>query len=160
VSGADSPDEPCGPGDPDRFLLDVMLGKLATFLRMCGYDTAYALDRGIEDDDTTRRLAADEDRTLLTRDEQLAAQAEDSVLLTEREIEDQLRELRDAGVELSLPEKPRRCSVCNGLVERAATDETSEHVPAGTETYRCRDCGQWFWRGSHWDDVRETLATL
>ncbi len=145
---------------PDQFLLDVMLGKLATYLRMCGYDTAYALDRGIEDDDTIRRLAADEDRTLLTRDEQLAIQGEDSVLLTEREIEDQLRELRDVGVELSLPEEPRRCSACNGEIEHAPDDETPEHAPDEAETYRCRDCGQWFWKGSHWDDVRQTLAAL
>lgn len=150
-----------GRGDaPDRFLLDVMLGKLATYLRMCGYDTAYALDRGIEDDDAIRRLAADEDRALLTRDEQLAARTEDSILLTEREIEDQLRELRDAGVDLSLPEEPRRCSACNGGVEHAALDEAPEHAPGDAETYRCRGCGQWFWRGSHWDDVRETLAAL
>ncbi|PSP98633.1 hypothetical protein BRC89_07140 [Halobacteriales archaeon QS_4_70_19] len=26
------------------FLLDVMLGKLATYLRMCGHDATYALD--------------------------------------------------------------------------------------------------------------------
>jgi len=33
-------------GEPERardhLLLDVMLGKLATYLRMCGYDAAYA----------------------------------------------------------------------------------------------------------------------
>jgi len=34
-----------------RFLLDVMLGKLATYLRMCGYDTLYALEEDIEADD-------------------------------------------------------------------------------------------------------------
>jgi len=35
----------------DRLLLDTMLGKLATYLRMCGYDAAYALDEGVESDD-------------------------------------------------------------------------------------------------------------
>ncbi|WP_237560459.1 Mut7-C RNAse domain-containing protein, partial [Halolamina rubra] len=61
-----------------------MLGKLATYLRMCGYDTAYALDRGVEADARIRRLAAAENRTLLTRDEQLAASVDDAILLTER----------------------------------------------------------------------------
>lgn len=143
-----------------RFLLDVMLGKLATFLRMCGYDTAYALDRGIEADERILRLAAAENRTLLTRDEQLAAQADDAILLTEREIDDQLRELRAAGVDLSLPARPRRCSNCNGELTPVGAGEVPAHVPDDTEPYRCRDCGQWFWRGSHWADVRETLATL
>lgn len=145
---------------PDRFLLDVMLGKLATYLRMCGDDTAYALDRGIEDDDAIRTLAEAENRTLLTRDEELAARTDGSLLLTEREVEDQLRELRNAGVELSLPDQPRRCSACNGRVERADSDGAPEHVPGGVDAYCCRDCGQWFWEGSHWDDVRETLAAL
>ncbi|GAB7013831.1 Mut7-C RNAse domain-containing protein [Halolamina salina] len=148
------------PNDEDRFLLDVMLGKLATYLRMCGYDAAYALDRGIEGDDAIRTLAAAEDRILLTRDEALAAAADDAILLTEREIEAQLRELRAAGVHLSLPDRPRRCSACNGEVEPADTDDPPEHVPDDVEPYRCRDCGQWFWRGSHWDDVAETLAAL
>lgn len=143
-----------------RFFLDVMLGKLVTYLRMCGYDTAYALDRGIEADAGIRRLAAAENRTLLTRDEQLAASVDDAILLTERGVEDQLRELRAAGVELSLPARPRRCSSCNGELEPADVDEAPPHVPDGIETYRCRDCGKWFWRGSHWADVRETLATL
>ncbi|MFD1690225.1 Mut7-C RNAse domain-containing protein [Halolamina salifodinae] len=156
-----------------------MLGKLATYLRMCGYDAAYALDRGIEDDDAIRALTENEDRTLLTRDAQLAEQADDSLLLTERDIEDQLRELRAAGVDLSLPDKPQRCSACNGEVVSAGEVELGElsdgaevdidgdidadvpeHVPDDAEPYRCRDCGQWFWKGSHWDDVRETLAAL
>lgn len=151
-------------GTADRFLLDVMLGKLATYLRMCGYDAAYALDRGIEDDDAIRELAAAEGRTLLTRDAQLAEGVDEAILLTERGIEDQLRELRAAGVPLSLPDRPRRCSACNGRLEHVgdadngATDRPA-HVP-DVDAYRCRDCGQWFWKGSHWEDVRETLAAL
>jgi uncharacterized protein with PIN domain len=31
-----------------RLLLDAMLGNLATYLRMCGYDAADATDRGVE----------------------------------------------------------------------------------------------------------------
>jgi hypothetical protein len=65
-----------------RFLLDAMLGKLATYLRMCGHDTAYALDRapdgghanapeddasaGIEDDDELLALARAEGRRIPT----------------------------------------------------------------------------------------------
>jgi uncharacterized protein with PIN domain len=31
-----------------RLFVDAMLGRLVTYLRMCGYDMAYALDEGIE----------------------------------------------------------------------------------------------------------------
>lgn len=144
--------------DERMFLLDVMLGKLATYLRMCGYDAAYALDRGIEADDRIRDLATAEDRTLLTRDEQLAERTPGALLLTERDVTEQLRELSENGIELSLAEPPARCGNCNGPLERVA--ESPEHAPDDADCYHCGDCWQWFWTGSHWADVEETLASL
>jgi hypothetical protein len=32
--------------------------------------------------------------------------------------------------------------------------------PEDTDVWRCIDCGQFFWKGSHWDDVADTLAGL
>lgn len=146
----------------DRLLLDVMLGKLATYLRMCGYDAAYALDRETEADDDLLAMARAEDRLLLTRDVLLARRAENSLLLTAREVTDQLGELADAGFDLALSE-PSRCARCNGVLERVAEGEESpDYAPSPTETdvWRCRSCGQRYWRGSHWDDVEETLSDL
>ena len=54
--------------ETDRLLLDVMLGKLAVYIRTCGYDAAYAGDRGLEADARIREVAASEGRLLLTRD--------------------------------------------------------------------------------------------
>jgi uncharacterized protein with PIN domain len=161
-------------------LLDVMLGKLATYLRMCGYDAAYALDRearstsertsgeeqrddprGFEADDRLVEVARDEDRLLVTRDAALAERA-DGLLLTSKPVTDQLRELSEAGFALDLSE-PARCANCNGeLVAVAAGDSTPEYAPEAAETrvWRCSDCGQHFWKGSHWDAVGETLRDL
>jgi uncharacterized protein with PIN domain len=148
---------------PDRLLLDAMLGKLARYLRMCGYDAAYALDRGVEADDDLLELATVENRTLVTRDRQLATRAPDGVRVDSRGIENQLRELRERGFELSLASEPSRCGRCNGPVTPVDGEETvPDYAPDPGETtcYRCRDCGQVFWKGSHWDDVRERLARL
>jgi len=147
----------------DRLVLDAMLGKLATYLRMCGYDAAYALDRDAEADDAVLGLAVSEDRLLLTRDEHLANRAPDSVLLTERDVTDQLRKLAAAGFDLSLPAAPTRCGVCNGPVERVEpSEQTPEYAPepAAEAVWRCADCGQCFWKGSHWDAVGATLDGL
>lgn len=53
-----------------KLLLDVMCGGLTSYLRMCGHDTVYALDRGVEADDRLLAIAHEEDRTLVTRDSQ------------------------------------------------------------------------------------------
>lgn len=159
MTGQESPFYP----DTDRFLLDVMLGKLAVYLRLCGYDTAYAGDRGIEDDDRIRRLAAEENRTLLTRDVSLADRTDDSILLTERGIEGQLTELREAGVELTATEVPERCGRCNGPLEAVGeTEPTPTYAPdtERTDCWRCRDCGQLFWKGSHYERMKEILGSL
>jgi uncharacterized protein with PIN domain len=172
----DAPDGsgPSGGGKPP-ILLDVMCGKLATYLRLCGYDAAYALDRGVEADDRLLALAAAEDRVLLTRDRELAARAPgadpavDAVRLTERDVLDQLRELDAAGLPVELADEPSRCGSCNGRVERVGAGEEGvadrpEYVPddvgADRPGWRCTECGQWFWKGGHWDDVAARLEGL
>jgi uncharacterized protein with PIN domain len=143
-----------------RFLCDAMLGKLARYLRMCGYDTAYALDRNVETDTAVRDLARREDRTLVTRDADLAARTAGAVLLAERGIEAQLDELRHAGVTLALPATPSRCGRCNGsLAAVEPTARTPDDAPDPSETgvWRCERCEGHFWKGSHWDDVRRRL---
>ena len=144
----------------ERFLCDAMLGKLARYLRMCGYDTAYTLDRGAETDGAISDLSRREDRTLLTRDADLAARTAGALLLVERDIEAQLRELGDAGVSLSLPETPTRCGRCNGALARVdGVEPTPDDAPDPAETplWQCTECGGYFWKGSHWDDVRRRL---
>jgi uncharacterized protein with PIN domain len=146
-----------------RLFADAMLGTLTTYLRFLGYDTAYALEAGVEADDAVLDRARREGRTLVTRDRELAARAPDSLLVTTREVEDQLAELAAAGVDLTVPEAPSRCGSCNGRLERVPTGEPSpEYAPAAgpTAVWRCPDCGQHFWKGSHWADMRERLSEL
>jgi uncharacterized protein with PIN domain len=152
----------------DPLLLDVMCGKLATYLRMCGYDAAYALDLDVaadEDvpDDTLLAIARERGRRIVTRDRDLAARAPDAVLLETREIEDQLVELSAAGFELSIDDEPTYCGACNGpLVAVAESERTPDYAPDPEEVdvWRCEACGQQFWRGSHWEDVAETIERV
>lgn len=159
-----------------RILLDVMCGGLPAYLRMCGHDTAYALDRDVEADDRLLELAGEENRILVTRDRDLAKRADGAVLVTARDPVDQLEELADAGIDLTLDETPSRCGECNGPLETVdSTSATPAYVPddlqdaegegdadgeAETAIWRCTDCGQYFWKGSHWESVRETLADV
>lgn len=169
---ADDSDDPQTPDEPQTsdelcrtpadtpLLLDVMLGKLATYLRMCGFDTEYALDRGMEADDQLLELAQEEGRLLVTRDSELASRA-DGLLLESLDVTDQLRELSRSGFALELSE-PARCAECNGKLVAIESSETPEYAPETDEmqVWRCPDCDQYFWRGSHWESVEETLREL
>ncbi|WP_256298810.1 Mut7-C RNAse domain-containing protein [Haloarchaeobius salinus] len=147
-----------------RYLLDAMLGTLPTYLRLCGHDTVYALDRDVEADEAVLGLAAEEERTLVTRDGRLAARADDAVLLRERDTEPQLRELAAAGVELTPAPEPVHCGRCNGRLVRddaADSDTRPAYVPDDADpVWRCLDCDQRFWKGSHWERMVATLADV
>ena len=71
-----------------RFLADRMLGKLARWLRILGFDTEYADDT--RDVEIVQR-AAEESRILLTRDRELSANRKiRAIYIPGIEIEDQL----------------------------------------------------------------------
>jgi len=143
----------------EPLLVDAMLGTLAGHLRMCGYDAAYALDRGVASDHRLLEIARREGRTLLTRDRDLAARAVPGVLIESRAVTGQLAELARAGFRLSLPEEPARCGRCNGRLERLDAPRPA-YAPDEGPVWRCVDCGQAFWKGSHWDDVRDRLEGI
>lgn len=146
-----------------KLLTDAMLGRLTTYLRMCGYDTVYTLDEDLDGDEEILEYATAQSRRLVTRNRQLAARTDDAIALGSRDIETMLSTLNGEVLELTLPETPRRCSTCNGTVERVSPDaRTPEYAPdsRSVDVWRCRECGQHFWKGSHWDSVADTLDSV
>ncbi len=138
-----------------RLLTDGMLGKLTTYLRMAGHDVEYVHDLEVEDDAEVRQLVEGSGRTLVTRDTDLAEKVDDSVLLESRDVEDQVREVWENGVDPRLTE-PSRCSRCNGALKRddgSGPDDVDE-------SWRCIGCSQVYWRGSHWRDVSERVEDV
>jgi hypothetical protein len=143
------------PIDPDRlrFVLDGHLGRLAAYLRMLGFDTAYA---NRADDDALAALASREERTLLTRDRGLLKRAivRRGYLVRSDRPHEQLREVVER---FGLGPSSRlfgRCLRCNGLLEPIAPEAARPRVPprvaAEQAEFRgCAACGGLYWRGSH-----------
>lgn len=137
-----------------------MCGGISAQLRMCGHDAAFALDRDLEADADLLAVAREEDRILVTRNRRLAARADESILLEATDPAEQLEALAAGGIDLSLSEDPERCGRCNGPLSAVEpTDPTPEYAPdpAAEAVWACADCGQHFWKGSHWDRVEEGL---
>lgn len=158
------------PQDPiprRTFIVDVMLGKLARWLRVLGYDTAY--ERNIDDPALVDRVLH-EQRWLLTRDRYLVQRKAirgRCTLIHSDFVSDQLRQLQ-AELEIRLAideERGCRCVECNHILESISPSQAGPRVPPVVVQYythftRCPNCGQLFWAGTHWRHVQQRLNLL
>jgi hypothetical protein len=135
-----------------KFIADNMLGRLATWLRLLGYDTLYVPHA---DDPELARLARAQDRVLLTRDVELTRRRGIKHLLIESEkVEEQVAQVLRA-FKLSAREAFSRCSECNQRLEAVSKESVRGIVPpyvfSTQERFRrCAQCGRVYWRGTHW----------
>jgi uncharacterized protein with PIN domain len=136
-----------------------MLGRLARWLRILGYDTAF--DPHADDWALVRRARA-EGRLLVTRDHQLAARRGVSVLLIQsEELAGQVRQVV-AAIGSSPEGAFTRCLVCNQCLTPLSRERARARVPlhvyrAHQEFQLCQECGRVYWRGTHWDRMKETV---
>ena len=144
-----------------RFVLDVHLGKLATYLRLLGFDALYRNDY---DDEELAQISSQEQRILLTQDRGLLKRS----IVTygyavrsdhpEEQIVEVLErfELHDAITPL------QRCPQCNGalaIVEKATIED---QIPYYTRLYydefaQCQSCDQIYWKGAHYGRIQALI---
>ena len=147
-----------------RFIVDSMLGSLARWLRMMGYDTVYA--RNWHDSRILREAEAT-GRIIVTRDRGLYRRARRKGLEAVLVVEDVPRSLAILslayGVRLEVNPAHSRCPLCNAPLRRASKEEVKGRVPP--EVYRghdefwvCTRCGQVYWRGGHWRGIQKVLS--
>ena len=152
---------------PATFFADAMLGKLARWLRMLGYDTAY--ERTIDDADIVKRVMQ-EDRWLLTRDRYLVERKilkGRYSLIHSDYVTDQLRQLQhELKVKLAVNDDTRyRCAECNHPLGTITPQEAAPRVPPFvarqyTEFASCTGCARIYWPGTHWAHLRQQLRQL
>ena len=139
-----------------------MLGRLAKWLRLLGCDTLYARQ---ETDHQIAARARAEGRVVLTRDQEMAKRKGIRSLLIHSDIlEQQLREVAQA-FDLSCQTSGPRCTQCNSRLEMACRDAARPHVPpfvyrTHSQFHYCPQCTRYFWAGSHWKHIQETLAQI
>ena len=142
------------------FVVDGMLGSLARWLRILGYDTDYANQR---DDAELVRISRAESRVLLTRDQELAGRRGLKSLLIESQLLDEQLAQVTAAFPLPAGTHPGRCSVCNSILVEATPEEVAHRLPRYVlrrhrQFVRCAGCDRVYWRGSHWRNMRARLS--
>lgn len=148
-----------------EFIADEMLGKLATWLRILGYDTLYP--RPTTDSLLVTR-ALKERRIILTRDTRLIERKHMPryILIKSDNYNEQLKQVIE---ELSLkPDQNKwfsRCLLCNTEIQPIPKSDVKTKVPEYTyktheEFFLCPDCGRVYWSGTHIQNVEEKLKWL
>jgi len=147
-----------------RFIVDCMLGKLAKWLKILGFDALFFSK--IKDDELLA-IARSESRILLTRDTALIQQAKDveTLFLESEEWQDQVQQVLE---HFNLRKKVNphtRCIDCNvvlkNLPRKNAKNLVSAFVFERADSFAlCPDCGRIFWRGTHFKDMEAQIQEI
>jgi len=154
------------PGDELAFSADIMLKRLAKYLRALGYDTLFSenlLDHELLE------ISQQDHRILLTRDKALCRSASEeghSFYVKPQHPESQL-DLVSQYYPVSFVESRFmvRCLECNTPLKSISKEEAKGRVPDRVYQYRddfylCQFCNQVFWHGDHVKRLRKKLLKI
>lgn len=137
----------------NRFLADTNVGKLARYLRMAGFDTAYI--QGQSDKNIISQMLG-EKRALLSRDRKLLMQKviEYGYLPRSDDAAEQLQEVCHRFHLFDDVHPFSRCPNCNGLLQPVSKEEIVDQLEPLTKKHfddfsQCPGCRKVYWAGSH-----------
>lgn len=145
------------------FVVDEMLGHVARWLRIIGYDTKFV--NKISDSDLLQ-LAKEEGRTLITSDRELSLKARKNgievIFIASGNLLDVLSHI---AANFSIPMEPRllRCTVCNGNLKLWRGEPLNVSYPIPKESkdlWVCDHCGKVYWKGTHWVNICNFLERV
>ena len=141
------------PPRPARFTLDVHLGKLASLLRLAGFDAVL-----LADDADVAMTAARDGRIVLTRDVGLLKRSvvRHGYWVRHTDPESQLAEVLERFGLVNQMEPFARCLRCNTLLVAVEAEAVADRLlpctlAAFRQFRRCPGCNRVYWRGSHYD---------
>lgn len=149
-----------------KYIVDSMLGRLATWLRILGYDSEFfheAEDKGL------LLRALKENRTIITRNSHLRKRLGLKIIFIKSDfIREQVRQLLTEQADEFVLVKERlfsRCTLCNREVESVPKENVRGRVPPYVyDTYatfsQCTRCHKIYWQGTHWEKLLQELKTM
>lgn len=143
------------------FVADVMVGKLARWLRVLGFDVLYSNKYG---DDEIIRISDGQNRLILTRDVQLASRrpANQCLLIESGDYKEQLRQVLGS-LDLKDFKAFSRCLECNARLEEVEKEAVFDKVPpfvylTQDRFARCPQCERIYWQGTHTQEMLKQLC--
>ncbi len=148
-----------------KFIADAMLGKLARWLRILGYDTTYFAKKA---DGDLIRIAKEQERIVLTRDTRLIKR-EDLGEFFFIQNNSHWKQLQEAYQGIELKVDPRfllsRCLICNAEIERVAKESVRGKVPeyvfkTQERFFSCPDCQRIYWGATHRTNILQEIGQI
>lgn len=147
-----------------KFVLDVHLGKLAKYLRMCGFDSAYENDY---DNSKIVRISVEENRIILTRDIGMLKMkaVSQGYFIRNQDSKAQLAEVLNHFDLHQAIDPFKRCIKCNGKLERVEKEKVMQQLQPLTQKhfdtfFKCESCQSIYWEGSHFDRMNSFINTI
>ncbi|ASC71237.1 hypothetical protein XM38_021890 [Halomicronema hongdechloris C2206] len=147
-----------------RFVLDVHLGKLATYLRLLGFDTLYRNDYH---DDDLAQISSQQQRILLTQDRGLLKR---SIVTYGYAVRSEHPDIQIIEVlqrfQLQAAVSPlQRCPRCNGPLRLVDKATIADQLPYYTRLYydefaQCQHCRQIYWKGAHYRRIQALIERV
>jgi len=152
------------PPPPARFVLDTHLGRLASYLRMVGFDTLYS--NTYRDDELTL-ISATENRILLTRDVGLLKRSIviHGYFVRSTNPQEQIVEVLQRFSFFDNIDLFSRCLKCNGVLHVVPKEKVFHQLEPLTRSFynefrQCQQCGQIYWQGSHYHKMQQLIARI
>jgi uncharacterized protein with PIN domain len=147
-----------------RFVLDQHLGRLAAYLRMLGLDVLHTVPAP---DEELAAISSREQRVLLTRDTGLLKRKEVrcGYFVRATNPRAQLAEVVRRFCLMEAIAPFTRCFLCNTPLESVDKAAIGQKLAERTaelhdDFMRCPTCKRVYWKGSHYDRMRELIESL
>ncbi|MEA3475165.1 MAG: Mut7-C RNAse domain-containing protein [Candidatus Cloacimonadota bacterium] len=145
------------------FAVDKMLGKLAKWLRVLGYDTFY---KNKISNATLLSIANKDKRILITRNHTFRKRRHPIkiIFIKKDNLKDQLLELNNE-VRLSTDKMFTRCPICNRKTTEIEKEYVKDIVPEYVyqnqdRFFQCLLCGKVYWVGTHLENAKKFIENL
>ncbi len=150
-----------------KFIADIMVGKLAKYLRMAGLDVIYI---NTASDDEIIKIASDTDRMVLTRDSLMLARKEfkngtlKNLYIKDEKLKNQLEQIK-SDLKISLEPNLVRCVECNQLLIRVEKEDIKNKIPPYVfKTQKsflyCKKCDKYYWKGTHYQNIKNIFLDI
>ncbi len=148
-----------------KFIADVMLGRLAKWIRILGFDTLYRPDFT---DNEIIFIAANQKRIVLTcdRDLQKSLGENKSILIKSCYIYEQiLQVIKELRLTIDKDLLFSRCNICNSEIKEVSKEAAVEKVPPYIfdkySTFRyCSGCQKYYWKGTHQEKILKKIEAI